>query len=136
MGSSIKTTMKLLNVLLVIALFFTTIYAVPLQKASLVEEECEEEPAALDYEPALGVPDLVIDISDNAPVANNEEDCDVATEEPETEAAPLVTEECEDEIVTEEPEAQAAEATSECAEEEIVEELPEVFEMALPDSDF
>merc|ERR1711970_371636 len=116
MGSSIKTTMKLLNVLLVIALFFTTIYAVPLQKASLVEEECEEEPTALDYEPALGVPDLVIDTSDNAPVANNEEDC-------------------EDDIVTEEPEAQAAEATSECAEEEIVEELPEVFEMALPDSD-
>merc|ERR1711928_271360 len=113
-----------------------------------VEEECEEEPAALDYEPALGVPDLVIDISDNAPVANNEEDCedDIVTEEPKVELA--ATEECEDydvateepeteaaPMVTEEPEAQAAEATSECAEEEIVEELPEVFEMALPDSD-
>merc|ERR1712053_17291 len=96
MGSSIKTTtMKLLNVLLVIALFFTTIYAVPLQKASLVEEECEEEPASLEYEPALGVPDLVIDISDNGPVVNDEEDCedDIVAEEPEVEMA---TEECED----------------------------------------
>ena len=63
------------------------------------------------------------------------EDYDVATEEPETEAAPLVTEECEDEIVTEEPEAQNVEATSECADEEVIEELPEVFEMALPDED-
>merc|ERR1712066_445594 len=145
MGSSIKTTMKLLSFLLVITLFFTTIYSVPLQKANLVEEECEEEPAPLDYEPALGVPDLVIDIRDNeAPVAD--EDCEdeivteepeveMATEEPETEAAPLVTEECEEEIVTDEPEVQAAEVTSECADEEIVEELPEVFEMALPDED-
>merc|ERR1712168_933257 len=136
MGSSTKTTMKLLSFLLALTLFFATVYSVPLQKANLVEEECEEE-VAVEMLPALGVPDLVIDIRDNAPVENNEEDCEdeIVTEEPETEAAPLVTEECEDEIVTEEPEAQNVEATSECADEEVIEELPEVFEMALPDED-
>merc|ERR1712066_64285 len=133
MGSSIKTTMKLLSFLLVITLFFTTIYSIPLQKANLVEEKCEEEPAPLDYEPALGVPDLVIDIRDNeAPVADEDCEDEIVTEEPEVEMA---TEECEEEIVTDEPEVQAAEVTSECADEEIVEELPEVFEMALPDED-
>merc|ERR1712173_50906 len=159
MGSSIKTTtMKLLSILLVITLFFVTIYSAPMQKANAIDEECEEEAAPADYEPALGVPDLVIDLRENeAPVVNDEdcedeivteepevemateecEDYDAATEEPpQTEAAPLVTEECEDEVVTAEPEAQAAvEVTSECADEEIVEELPEVFEMALPEED-
>merc|ERR1712117_32377 len=152
--SSIKTTMKLLSILLVITLFFGAIYSAPMQKANAIDEECEEEAAPVDYEPALGVPDLVIDLREN--VVNDEdcedevvteepevemateecEDYDAATEEPpQTEAAPLVTEECEDEIVTEEPETQAAEVTSECADEEIVEELPEVFEMALPEED-
>merc|ERR1739848_241787 len=160
MGSSIKTTtMKLLSILLVITLFFATIYSAPMQKANAIDEECEEEAASVVFEPALGVPDLVIDLRENeaAPVVNDEdcedeivteepevemateecEDYDAATEEPpQTEAAPLVTEECEDEIVTAEPEAQAAvEVTSECADEEIVEELPEVFEMALPEED-
>merc|ERR1712045_635396 len=159
MGSSIKTTtMKLLSILLVITLFFATIYSAPMQKANAIDEECEEEAAPADYEPALGVPDLVIDLRENdaAPVVNDEdcedeivteepevemateecEDYDAATEEPpQTEAAPLVTEECEDEVVTAEPETQAAEVTSECADEEIVEELPEVFEMALPEED-
>merc|ERR1712173_438325 len=118
MGSSIKTTtMKLLSILLVITLFFVTIYSAPMQKANAIDEECEEEAAPADYEPALGVPDLVIDLRENeTPVVNDED--------------------CEDEIVTAEPEAQAAvEVTSECADEEIVEELPEVFEMALPEED-
>merc|ERR1712035_236513 len=116
MGSSIKTTMKLLSILLVITLFFGAIYSAPMQKANAIDEECEEEAAPVDYEPALGVPDLVIDLRENeAPVVSDED--------------------CEDEIVTEEPETQAAEVTSECADEEIVEELPEVFEMALPEED-
>merc|ERR1712066_686950 len=133
MGSSIKTTMKLLSFLLVITLFFTTIYSVPLQKANLVEEECEEEPAPLEDEDCE---DEIVTEEPEVEMATEEcEDYDVATEEPETEAAPLVTEECEEEIVTDEPEVQAAEVTSECADEEIVEELPEVFEMALPDED-
>merc|ERR1712178_148725 len=144
--SSIKTTMKLLSILLVITLFFGAIYSAPMQKATAIDEECEEEAAPVDYEPALGVPDLVIDLREN--VVNDEdcedevvteepevemateecEDYDAATEEPpQTEAAPLVTEECEEEIVTEEPETHA--------DEEIVEELPEVFEMALPEED-
>merc|ERR1712117_31237 len=129
--SSIKTTMKLLSILLVITLFFGAIYSAPMQKANAIDEECEEEAAPVDYEPALGVPDLVIDLRENVV---NDEDCEdeIVTEEPEVEMA---TEECEDEIVTEEPETQAAEVTSECADEEIVEELPEVFEMALPEED-
>merc|ERR1739848_268148 len=158
-ASSINTTMKLLNTLLVLTLFFTTIISIPLQKASL-EEECDDEAVSDDYEPALGLPDLVIDLRENvaAPVETEEdseddivteepevlematEECEEEpiTEEPETEAAPLVTEECEEGITTQEPETAAPSelnATSECADEEVIEELPVIFEAALPDED-
>merc|ERR1739848_434880 len=105
MGSSIKTTtMKLLSILLVITLFFATIYSAPMQKANAIDEECEEEAASVVFEPALGVPDLVIDLRENkaAPVVNDE-DCEdeIVTEEPEVEMAlpeedVLVEEECEE----------------------------------------
>merc|ERR1739848_771301 len=134
-ASSINTTMKLLNTLLVLTLFFTTIISIPLQKASL-EEECDDEAVSDDYEPALGLPDLVIDLRENvaAPV-ENEEDCEdeIVTEEPE-----VLEMACEEEITTQEPETAAPSelnATSECADEEVIEELPVIFEAALPDED-
>merc|ERR1719219_2597161 len=136
--------MKLLQLLGVTILFF----ALCSFTAPIAEEECEEETAAsLDYEPALDVPDLVIDLRENASPVEVEEDCEdeVVTEEPE-----VVTEEREDEAITEEPTPAAVVAAteecedyeiteeptpatvSECEDEEIVEELP-AFEMALPE---
>merc|ERR1712071_115071 len=153
--SSTKTTMKLLprTTFLVITLFFTTIYSIPLQKASLEEEICDEDLISTDYQPALGVPDLVIDlrdiITDGPPliVTTEEADCydDVVTEEPEMKIAttesvePLVTEECEDEDVTEAlPEMVVTEETARgdmvadttvCEDEDVIEE---VAEFAMP----
>jgi len=109
--SSTNTTMKLLMNLLVIALFFTAIFAIPVQKGmglGNAEEECDEESAPMDYEPALGLPDLVIDLRENIVAIVEEEDCDdeIVTEEPEV--LQMVTEECEEEPITEEPATEAA----------------------------
>merc|ERR1719219_317164 len=122
--------MKLLTTLLVITLFFSVIFAVPHRlKRSFEEEECdEEELAPADYEPALGVPDLIIDLRENvaAPVEDEDEDCEdeIVTEEPEV--LEMATEECEEEPITAEPETQAAPLAteSECVDEFTTEEEP------------
>merc|ERR1712168_1707908 len=114
--------MKLLQLLGVTILFLALCsFAAPVP-----EEECEEETGALEFEPALDVPDLVIDLRENV---GQEEDCedDLVTDEPD-----VVTEECEDEDVTATPPLVVDPTISECEDEEIVEELP-AFEMAMPE---
>merc|ERR1712189_137636 len=127
----LTNNMKLLQLLgVTILLFALCSFAAPVP-----EEECEEETGALEFEPALDVPDLVIDLRENF---GDDEDCedDVVTEECEDEdvtATPPPVEstisECDDYEITTEPKPATV---SECEDEEIVEELP-AFEMAMPE---
>merc|ERR1712221_22155 len=122
MGTKPELTnnMKLLQLLgVTILLFALCSFAAPVP-----EEECEEETGALEFEPALDVPDLVIDEPDV--VTEECEDEDVTATPPPVEST---ISECDDYEITTEPKPATV---SECEDEEIVEELP-AFEMAMPE---